>query len=94
MDVLGLKDFWSANENNMEKKISPQITNYICFSDIAANHPERELQISVWDKPKFKSHSQLHGFLNFTCNLVLLPLKTPTMGSLTLKAKNTHMILP
>jgi hypothetical protein len=47
MDVLGLKDFWSANENNMEKKISPQITNYICFSDITANHPERELQISV-----------------------------------------------
>jgi len=47
MDVLGLKDFWSANENNIEKKISPQITNYICFSDIAANHPERELQISV-----------------------------------------------
>lgn len=69
MDVLGLKDFWSANENNMEKKISPRITNYICFSDNAANHPEKELQILYETN---QNSNPIHSYMDFLISHVIL----------------------
>lgn len=92
MDMLGLWDIWSANENNMEKKISPQITNYICFSGIAANHPERELHIFYIRQTKIQI--SIHSYMDFLISHAILSFyPSKLMGSLPLMAKNTRMIL-